>query len=137
MEIIRRNTDYGIRALVYLALHRGELVSAGEIAESQGIPIEFLQKILNRLVRCGLVASHRGVQGGFQLAREPGEITLLEVVEAMQGKLVVNKCFLEQGGCPRSPSCRLKSSWLDLERKLAGYLKGFTLRDLMEQIGGG
>ena len=79
MEIIRRNTDYAIRALVHLAINSGQVVSAGEIAASQEVPLDFLQKILQKFVRKGLVRSHRGIQGGFSLSREPGQVTVLEL----------------------------------------------------------
>ncbi len=134
MEIIRRNTDYSIRALVHLGLHPGVEVTAGEIAEKQEVPLEYLQKILQKLTRGGLVLSHRGAYGGFMLAREPDEINLLEIIETMQGKLVMNKCFLGKDGCPRAPKCVLKGNWLQLEQRIAGFLSQITLLDLVEQV---
>ncbi len=134
MEIIRRNTDYAIRALVYLGLHPDMEVTAGEIAEKQEIPLEYLQKILQRLSRGGVVLSHRGAYGGFTLAREPQEIDVLDIVEVMQGKLAVNKCFLEKKPCPRAPKCAIKGNWLQLEEKIAGFLSSITLQDLVEQV---
>jgi len=137
MEIIRRNTEYGIRALLHLATHPETMVNAGEIAEQQDVPIDFLQKILQRFVRSGIVDSYRGAQGGFSLAKEPREISVLEIVEILQGKLAVNKCFLgEKDGCPRSPKCPLKYNWLDLQQKIADFLKGITLQDLVDQLRG-
>lgn len=133
MEIIRRNTDYAFRALTYLAKNPKAIVSAGEIASSEDVPIEFLQKILQRFTRSGLVKSHRGAQGGFSLAREPHEVTVLEVVETMQGKLAVNKCFLGKDGCPRAAECSLKHTWLEVERKFVDFMAGVTLQDLVNQ----
>jgi len=136
MEIIRRNTDYAIRALVHLAINLGQVVSAGEIAASQEVPIDFLQKILQKFVRQGLVQSHRGIQGGFSLSRDPSQVTVLEIVEIMQGKLVMNRCFLGKDGCPRAPKCALKQNWLDLEQQLVDSLAGITLQDLVNQLQG-
>lgn len=136
MELIRRNTEYAIRALVHLATCEGEVVSAKEIAEAQDIPIEFLQKILQRLVRAGFVVSHRGTQGGFSLARKPDEVSLLEVVTTMQGRPAANKCFLGRERCERAPSCRLKQNWLTLEQKVNEFLADITLQDLADQIRG-
>ncbi|HHW40988.1 MAG TPA: Rrf2 family transcriptional regulator [Syntrophomonadaceae bacterium] len=136
MEVIRRNTDYGIRALVHLASSPEKMASAAEIAESQGIPIDFLQKILQRLVRRGIVESHRGSQGGFTLAKDPRQVTVLEMVETMQGKLAMNKCFLGKDGCPRAPRCPLKQNWLSVEEKIADFLRGITLQDLVDQLRG-
>ena len=85
MEIIRRNTEYAIRGLVRLSANPGLVQSAWEIADSQDVPVEFLQKIMQKFVKRGIVNSHRGAQGGFSLAKEPGQVTLLEIVETMQG----------------------------------------------------
>ena len=134
MEIIRRNTDYSIRALVYLALHSSVEIKAGEIAEKQEVPLEYLQKILQRLTRGGFILSHRGAYGGFSLAKEPEDINLLEIIETMQGKLVMNKCFLGKDGCPRAPKCVLKDTWLQLEQRISGFLSQITLQDLVEQV---
>uniref|UniRef100_A0A7C2EI45 Rrf2 family transcriptional regulator n=1 Tax=Ammonifex degensii TaxID=42838 RepID=A0A7C2EI45_9THEO len=136
MELIRRNTEYAIRALVHLATCEGEVVSAKEIAGAQDIPVEFLQKILQRLVRARLVVSHRGKQGGFSLARKPGEVSLLEVVTTIQGQPAANKCFLGRDGCERAASCRLKQNWLALEQKVNEFLADITLQDLADQIHG-
>lgn len=134
MEIIRRNTDYSIRALVHLALNPDIEVTAGEIAEEQDVPLEYLQKILQKLTRGGFVNAHRGAYGGFYLAREPKDINLLEVIETMQGKLAMNKCFLGKDGCPRAPKCVLKYNWLQLEQTITSHLSQITLQDLVEQV---
>lgn len=137
MEIIRRNTDYAMRALVYLARHKETVVNAGEIAVSEEVPIEFLQKILQKFVRTGLVVSHRGVQGGFSLGREPAQVSVLEIVETMQGKLAVNRCFLGKDACPRAPKCRLKNNWLNIEQSFVDFLSNITLQDLVNQVNNG
>jgi Rrf2 family protein len=134
MEIIRRNTEYAIRALVHLAANQQSVANALEIADSQEVPLEFLQKILQKFVKSGIVESRRGVQGGFALAREPGKVTLLEIVETMQGKLVMNRCLLGRDGCPRAPKCPLKYNWLQMEGQIASHLAGITLQDLVAQV---
>jgi Rrf2 family protein len=134
VEIIRRNTEYAIRALVHLAANPEAVVNAWEIAEAQDVPVEFLQKILQKFVKSGIVESRRGVRGGFTLARKPDEVSLLEIVEAMQGKLAMNRCFLGRDACPRSPDCPLKHNWLGLERQITGHLAGITLQGLVNQI---
>jgi Rrf2 family protein len=134
VEVIRRNTEYAIRALVHLAANREAVASAWEIAGSQDVPVEFLQKILQKFVKRGIVDSHRGAQGGFSLAKEPGEVTLLEVVETMQGKLAMNRCFLGRDGCPRAPNCPLKQNWQGMEEQIASHMAGITLQDLVDQV---
>jgi Rrf2 family iron-sulfur cluster assembly transcriptional regulator len=134
VEIIRRNTEYAIRALVHLAANQESVPSAWEIADSQEVPLEFLQKILQKFVKGGIVESRRGAQGGFALAKEPGEVTLLEIVETMQGKLAMNRCFLGRDGCPRAPKCPLKHNWLQMEDQIASHMAGITLQDLVDQV---
>jgi Rrf2 family iron-sulfur cluster assembly transcriptional regulator len=136
MEIIRRNTDYALRALVHLASAPEQIVTAGEIAKSQDVPVEFLQKIMQRFVRSGIVKSQRGAQGGFMLAKKPTEVTVQDVVEMMQGPVVMNRCLLGKDGCPRAPKCPLKNSWIDVEKKLANYMASITLKDLVNQLQG-
>ncbi|MDK2821414.1 MAG: hypothetical protein PWP31_1379 [Clostridia bacterium] len=133
MEIIRRNTDYGVRALVYIAANSGNIVSAKDISDQMEIPIEFLQKILQKFVRIGLVNSYRGAHGGFSLAKDPSEVSVLEIVEALQGKLSMNKCLLGKDGCPRAPQCPLKNNWINMEQKLIDFMNGITLQDLVDQ----
>ncbi len=136
MEIIRRNTDYALRALAYLAVKRGEVVPAAEIAESENVPIDYLHKILRKLARGGLVESTMGPGGGFALGREPGSITLLEAVELMQGKITMNRCALGRNRCPMSKGCVLKSTWLELEGKMVDFLEGITLEDIVDRLAG-
>ncbi|MGB9826223.1 MAG: RrF2 family transcriptional regulator [Desulfofundulus sp.] len=133
MEVIRRHTDYALRALVYLAARPSLVVNAAEIAANEDIPLDFLLKILQKFVRTGLVTSHRGAQGGFSLAKDPAAITVLDVVEIMQGKLAMNRCLLGKDGCPNGPRCPLKKSWIALEEKLVNYLAGITLQDLVRE----
>jgi Rrf2 family protein len=132
LEIIKRNTDYAIRALVYLASNPQANVSAGDIAENTDVPFNFLQKILQKMVNSGLVKSHRGAQGGFSLAKDPREINLLEILENIQGKLDVNKCFLEKDPCPQAPKCQLKYRWHDIELKIVELISAVTLQDLVD-----
>lgn len=134
MEIIKRHTDYAFRALVYLALAPDQVVRAMEIAESQDVPVEFLQKILQRFVKSGIVKSHRGAQGGFSLAKKASEVTVLDVVQVMQGPVVMNRCLLGKDGCPRAPKCPLKKSWINMGEKLAAYMNGITLQDLVREL---
>lgn len=134
MEIIRRNTDYGIRALVHLALHPHKEATAAEIAEEQEVPLEYLHKILQKLTHGDFVNTHRGAHGGFFLARDPEDINLLDVIETMQGKVTMNKCFLGKDGCPRAPKCVLKYNWLQLEQKITGFISQITLQDLVDQV---
>jgi Rrf2 family protein len=133
VELIRRHTDYALRALVYLAARPGQIISAGEIAASEDMPVDFLQKIFQKFVKSGLVTSHRGAQGGFSLAKDPSQVTMLEVVETTQGHAAVNRCLLGKDGCPRASRCSVRKSWLDVEKKLHNYMREITLQDLVRE----
>lgn len=134
MEIIRRNTDYGIRALVYLAANPENVTTARDIADTMEIPIGFLQKIMQKFVHKGLVISHRGTHGGFSLGKNPDQITVLDIVETLQGKPTMNKCFLGKEACPRAAKCKLKNTWLQMEQKILSFMEETTLQDLVEQL---
>ncbi|MGE5484061.1 MAG: RrF2 family transcriptional regulator [Ignavibacteriales bacterium] len=136
MEIIKRDTDYALRALVYLASKPGTVVKAAEVAEQQDVPLEFLQKLFQKCVHAGIIESHRGARGGFSLAKDPRETTVLQVVEAVQGPVTMNRCLLGKDGCPRAGVCPLKRRWVDIEEEVADYMEGVTLQDLADELGG-
>lgn len=132
--MIRRDTDYAIRALVHLATREKDVVPVGEVAAAEDVPVEFLRKLLQRCARAGLVKPHRGPRGGFSLAKPPREITVLEVVEALQGPVAVNRCLLGKDACPRSPTCPLRRRWLEIGREVADFMREVTLEDLAAEL---
>jgi Rrf2 family protein len=116
MEITQQ-ADYAVRAIFDLALLPDEArASCEEIARRQGIPVAFLTKICARLAAEGLVQSQRGVNGGVWLARPAQEITLLEVVEAIDGPITFNRCNRQPSECERSRTCPVHSVWAELCR---------------------
>ena len=103
---LTRGTDYGIRGILYLATQPLEQVTLlREIAEHQEVPESYLAKIFQDLNKAGLVRSHRGAKGGFSLARPPAQITLREVIEALQGTISLNRCLDIREVCPRQDQC--------------------------------
>lgn len=133
MDIIRNDTDYAMRALVHLALHREECpIPAKVLAGAEDIPEDFAYKLLRTLTKAGLTESQMGVQGGFALARDPEEIALLEVMEAVQGPVSVRKCLLGKDECPRSPSCPISVKLGGLQDNLVDFLRNMTLAEVLE-----
>ena len=109
MDIVRRNTDYALRAMVNLAEHYGnEAVSARELAKHCDIPYQLACKLLQRLNKARLVKSNMGAKGGFRLNKEPSRISLLKVIETIQGPVRLNRCLLSANGCSRQRSCPVK-----------------------------
>ena len=134
MEVIKRDTDYAFRALVYLAVRHPQVVSAGELADKQGIPIAFLQKLLQRLSRAGLVRSRRGVRGGFTLVREPEQVTAEDVVEAVQGQIAMNRCLLGETDCENAGSCPVQRRLDGIQRDVKKALQDVTLGELASDM---
>ena len=135
MEILRQDTDYAMRALVHLALHRDDgPIGAKVLANAEDIPEDFAYKLLRILTKADLIESHMGVQGGFELAREPEKINLLEIVEAIQGPLVIRRCLLGRESCPRSSSCPVSAKLGALQEILADSLTGLTLAEVLEAV---
>ncbi len=130
MEISRR-TDYGVRVIVDLAaLPQNGRASTQEIAERQSIPAPFLAKIISQLSMSGLVATYRGSSGGVSLARPASQITLLEVIEALDGPVRLNRCLIEPGACPRDRNCPVHRIWAKAQADLTGLLGGTTFDEL-------
>jgi Rrf2 family protein len=122
--------DYAARALLSLALHGSERpTSVKEIAERTGLPQPYLEQILLAVKGAGLVRSKRGVGGGYVLAREPDQITLAEIVAAVDGPLETP--LGEHDHC--EGHCVLQEVWVKLSDETRGYLERFTLADLVTQ----
>ena len=116
--LVTRETDYAVRTVLYLGQQDGRMVSVTEIAHEMHIPKSFLAKILQRLVRSHILASSRGAKGGFLLARKPSEITLLSIMEAIQGPAGINVCAVDSKKCRRSSTCAVHPVWVELRKEV-------------------
>ena len=124
-------TRYGLRALLDLAKEKEGPVSIREIAERQNISLRYLENIFNDLVRDGILSSTRGKNGGFSLARSLDQITLLEVVEILEGKVRIVEC-VESGSSCSARGCLARNVWVNLNDKITGALEGVTLQDVFD-----
>jgi Rrf2 family protein len=135
---LTRAGDYGVRAMVHLAsLPAGSRVSLGHLAEACRAPAAFLAKVLQRLAAAGLVLSHRGAAGGFQLNASASQISLLDVVEAMEGPLQLNVCTGYPGApvCDRQTGCAVHRVWMEAQTMLRHTLAAATLESLARKSG--
>ena len=131
---ITRQADYAVRAVLYLAhLDDSERAATSTVAQEQHIPPSFLAKIISQLSIAGLLHTSRGARGGVTLAREPKDITLLEVVEAIDGPIQLNECVGDEGTCSFGHECPLQSVWCEAQEKLVTQLKSTNFADLMIQ----
>jgi Rrf2 family protein len=122
---ITRQADYAVRAVLYLAQMGSEQRAAtSQIAQEQKIPPSFLAKIVSQLSVAGLLQTSRGARGGVSLARPPEQISLLEVVEAIDGPIFLNECVADSGGaCSFSDDCPMRPVWCDVQIDLINRLK--------------
>jgi len=130
MEITRQ-ADYAVRAVLDLAmLADDERAFSEAIAGRQDIPTAFLTKIMSRLSAEGIVTTRRGVKGGVRLARPASEITMLEVVEAVDGPIALNRCTRRPGDCPLDATCAVYPIWRALCDELRARLNSITFEML-------
>lgn len=122
-----RRTDYGIRALIYLANAADSFAKAGDISSSMDIPTGFLQQVLQELQRSRLVMSRPGPTGGYALARPPKDITIREIVEALEGPFEPGECALRGGPCYWEDVCALHWVWSAARAALCEQLDAATL----------
>jgi len=124
---ITRQADYAVRAVVYLAqIGSDRRAATSRIAEEQKIPPSFLAKIVSQLSVAGLLQTSRGARGGVSLARAPEEISLLEVVEAIDGPILLNECVSSVNACELGEKCPLRPIWYDSQVELVTRLRSTT-----------
>ncbi len=123
---LSRAAEYGVRGVLYLAINYSEdkVSVIEEIAKAQDVPLPYMAKLFQTLARKGFVKSFKGQKGGFVLTRDPREINLLEVIEAMEGPIFLNVCLFHEGYCPRDKVCSVHDVWAEAQKRLVDYLRG-------------
>jgi Rrf2 family protein len=130
---ITRQADYAVRAVLYLAqLENGMRVSTSQIASEQHIPITFLAKIVSQLSAAGVVRTTRGSRGGVTLAKPMSQISLLEVVEAIDGPMTLNDCTHDTSRCVMGDSCTVRVVWCDARNELVQRLADTKFSSLVK-----
>jgi Rrf2 family protein len=126
-----KRADYGLMAIHYIAVHEhGGAVSAKRIAEEFGIPPELLAKILQRLARERLIVSQNGPKGGYVLASRPSEVTIGQVVRALEGPINIVSC-LEDADCPQMERCNLRRPVQKIQAAITQLLDTMSLAELV------
>lgn len=130
---ITRQADYAVRAVLYLAqLEDGVRVSTSLIASEQHIPITFLAKIISQLSAAGVVRTTRGSRGGVTLAKPMSQVSLLEVVEAIDGPMTLNDCTSDASRCVMGASCTVRTVWCDARNELVQRLADTKFSNLIK-----
>jgi len=131
---ITRQADYALRAMLYLArLDEGERAATSRIAENQEIPPSFLAKIISQLSIAGLIHTSRGARGGVALAKDPEDISLLDVVEAIDGPIYLNECTHDPNVCSFGDNCPIHEVWCQAKAELVEKLRASTFDQLIER----
>ncbi len=134
MELTRR-TDYAVRVILDLSAQpNGSCTRSAHIARRQLIPRSFLRKIVQILVDRGFVQTHRGTDGGITLARHPEDITLRDVVEAIEGPIRLNRCLVRPGACPLDRICPVHPVWRRLQELITRELESETFEALRHRV---
>jgi Rrf2 family protein len=132
--VITRATEYSIRAVLHLAeKHPLPVISKQEICEAEGITPAFLTKILQPLIRGGIVRSKRGSGGGFALARDPQRLTLLDVMSATEEPMVLNLCLLADQVCEREKICPIHDLWSEARHRIEEIFSRQSVAELARE----
>jgi Rrf2 family protein len=128
---LSKKADYALMAMKHLALRgdRGSS-SAREIAEAYGIPIELMAKVLQRLVQRGLLASHQGTRGGYHLARSPGQMSVADVIQAIDGPVTVTACSTDDVRCDQFAKCNVRDPLWKVRERILQALGATTIAEL-------
>ncbi len=128
---ITKLTDYATVVLTALADAPDRVHSASGLAERSGLELPTVAKVLKPLAHAGLVTSFRGVNGGYRLARAANQISLIEIVEAIEGPLGMTECSGAHSNCERESSCGVRGSWRHINDVIAETLRGITLAQML------
>ncbi len=128
---IGKLTDYATVLMTALAERPGEVLAASELAEKARLELPTVSKLLKQLGSAGLIESRRGIQGGYRLARAATEISILDIVVALEGPLGMTECSAVQGSCGHEPHCRVQGNWQRISRVIETALAEVSLADML------
>jgi len=132
---LTRQTDYGIVLMTLLAADPERIANAPELAQEARLPQPIVSKVLKLLARDGLLASHRGVKGGYGLARKPEEISLSEIIFALEGPIAMTECIDgSPGDCSQEPVCPVRGHWQVINRAIDRALHGLSLAEMAQPV---
>ena len=130
---LTKKADYGLIALRHLAVGSGQpSASAKEIADRYGMPLPLLSKILQKLARGGFLRSEHGANGGYKLARDPRQVSALEVIRAIDGPIILMSCFTGQKKCGQSGTCTVREPLRRVHQGILNLLESITISDMAQ-----
>jgi len=133
---VSRLADYASVVMACLARHPGEVLPAAQVGAETHLEAPTVSKLLKRLAQAGLVDSFRGAAGGYRLARSAKDISLAEIVEALDGPIGLTECSLGHAGCERQPFCAVSRDWQGIGATVDNALRGVSLADMLHRRSG-
>jgi FeS assembly SUF system regulator len=135
---IAKLTDYGFVLLAHVARTvPGTIHTARELSEQAQLPLPTVSKLLKALVGTGILVSHRGTRGGYALARSPAEISVVEIIESIEGPIALTECGSGDGQCGIEADCATRSHWGRISRAVHAALQALSLADMAQPLPGG
>ncbi len=134
MKLLTKNTDYAVRALVYLARHEDRFIPSREISESEKIPLSFLRRLLQTLAREGLLTTKEGGRGGVKLKVPPESIRLTRLIGILQGKIQLADCIFRKRLCHNRAHCPLRKRIKGIEQRVISELEDITVKSLLDDL---
>lgn len=123
---------YGLRALIYLVNNQDKSpISVRTISKEEEIPLRYLERIMRILSQKGFVKAEVGAEGGYSLNKNPEDISIFDVIEALEGRITLVLCIENGSKCKRAPTCLTRSLWKELNDALKAILKKYTLKDFI------
>jgi FeS assembly SUF system regulator len=130
-----KQADYGIVLMTHMAGEPDRQFTAGELAEETRLPAPTVSKILKMLARQHLLSSHRGVKGGYSLARETAAITMAQIISALDGPIAITECIDDSPGeCSQEPSCSVRGNWQRINDAIRLALESITLAEMTQPL---
>lgn len=131
---LSKNADYGLIAMKHLAIHRQRhSSSASEIAEEYGISATLMAKVLQKLARQSLVIAKHGSSGGYQIARDPGQISALDVISAIDGPVLITSCVTSHGNCDATERCSVREPLRRVNESILSVLSTVSISQMSEE----
>ena len=131
---ISKMTDYAIMVMVELYASRGEVLSAHALAEYSHLELPTVSKVLKLLVNTGLVDSYRGANGGYSLERNAQDISVAEIITAIEGPIAMTECSVEEGLCAQESICSLRGNWQRISVAVAKAMEGVSLAEMAQPL---
>jgi FeS assembly SUF system regulator len=131
---ISKMTDYAIMVMVELHASRGEVLSAHALADRSSLELPTVSKVLKLLVKVGLVESFRGANGGYSMEMDAADISVAEIIAAIEGPIAMTECSVEEGLCAQEAICSLRGNWQRISIAITKAMEGVSLAEMSKPV---